>query len=151
MRNKGFTLIELMIVVSMIGLIASFSLSLYSSLNTGRNKQKGADDLAVMLNQARSYSLSQVNKCSSGSLSNYEVRTNNPTNACFSLIQNCTNPASSVTLDSNCLASGITFGSNQTFRFPVQGGAIPATSVTVTGLGGSITVSVDANGIITTQ
>lgn len=44
-RRSGFTLIELMVVILVIGILASITFGLFKAANNGRNKSKSRGDI----------------------------------------------------------------------------------------------------------
>ncbi len=61
MKTKGFTLVELVIIISILVLIIGFSASSFSLLNKSQALNKSADFVATVLRQARSLTLSSKN------------------------------------------------------------------------------------------
>ncbi len=61
MKNKGFTLIELVIIICILVLIIGFSASSFNLLNKSQALNKSVDFVATVLRQARSLTLSSKN------------------------------------------------------------------------------------------
>lgn len=61
MKNKGFTLVELVIIISILVLIIGFSASSFNLLNKSQALNKSADFVGTVLRQARSQTLSSKN------------------------------------------------------------------------------------------
>lgn len=58
-RNKGFTLIEIMVVITIIGLFAAVALPAMSEMMAGSKTRSLADSIASGLNKARSEALAR--------------------------------------------------------------------------------------------
>lgn len=70
MNQKGFTLVELIVVFSIIAVISAMSFTAYVSFSRQQILLDTADNIKTMLYTARSQSISQANKpnqCNSGS------------------------------------------------------------------------------------
>ena len=137
--SLGFTLVETLIVLAIIGLLSGIALSLYAGLNQSRGLQKGHDDLAQMLAQAKSYAQSQVTVCSGSTpyLYGYSVIPNTSTN-CYSLNQICATDTKGsgqapFVISTSCLPSTVVFssGAQSTIVFPIQNGAITSGSLKI--------------------
>lgn len=157
MRNKGFTLIELMVVTGILVVIGSIALSLYSGLALNRTLQSGTDNVVTVLNQAKSYSQSQVksDNCG-GKLVSYSVVV--VTNSkCFSLNEICSSDAANkAAIRTECLSTNVSFGNNATITFPIQNQPVtcslnPCTILVNGQLNASKSITVDSEGVITTQ
>lgn len=153
MMQKGFTLVELVVVVAIIAILSAISLSLYSGLALNRSLQVGSDEVVTVLAQAKSYSLSQVNSSAcSGSLVSYSVDISSGSK-CYSLYEDC---STSNVLRTECLSGTLSFGGNARVTFPIQNGVVTCTaspcSITINGsLGAHKNITVDSKGIIIAQ
>ncbi len=125
MKQKGFTLIELMIVISVTAVLGTLGIAGFTSYNKIQTLQSAANDVTTILNLARSRALSQVklgSTCKTQTLEGYgtEIFSNNS----YSLKIYCPRPTSEV-LDKKTLPQGITFKSSPTtFFFPVLTGGV---------------------------
>ena len=125
MRQKGFTLIELMIVISVTAVLGTLGIAGFVNYNRVQAVQSAANDLATILNLARSRALSQVKlgaTCKTKTLEGYGVETSS--NNSYSLKIYCSRPTNEE-LDRKTLPRGITFKSSpRTFFFPVLTGGV---------------------------
>jgi len=125
MRQKGFTLIELMVVISVTAVLGTLGIAGFVNYNRVQAVQVSANDLATILNLARSRALSQVKlgaTCKTQTLEGYSVETFS--NNSYSLKIYCPRPVSQE-LDKKTLPQGITFKSSPTtFFFPVLTGGV---------------------------
>ena len=73
--QRGFTLIEILIVFTIIGVLTSLGIAAYASYNSLQVVQTSASDVGNMLTTARSRALSQVkpSTCGTNVLSGYQV------------------------------------------------------------------------------
>jgi prepilin-type N-terminal cleavage/methylation domain-containing protein len=54
-RRAGFTLVELLVVIAVIGILATITFGLFKSANTGRNKSKSKGEIQAISMAAQSY------------------------------------------------------------------------------------------------
>lgn len=89
--SQGFTLIELMVALSVTSVLGILSIAGFTSYNQTQILQSATDDVVSMLNLAKSRALSQVNseKCTAGALSGYRVEIAVPKN--YRLYLRCVN------------------------------------------------------------
>src|SRR5882672_1504998 len=77
MKNNGFTLIEILVVFSFIGILTTLGVASYASYNGTQSVHSATNDVVTLLQSAKSRSISQVipssNSCVVNSLSGYEV------------------------------------------------------------------------------
>ncbi len=133
--SRGFTLIELMVVLSIIAVLGTLGIAGFTAYNKVQILQTSANDLAATLNLARSRALSQVKigtNCSNqnNSLDSYEVQTTSVTNS-YSLVIHCSNGLSSFfdVIYSKSLPANISFDvstSPISYLFPVLKGGVTA-------------------------
>lgn len=72
--DAGFTMIELLVVFSIIAIISSVGLAGFSSFSKEQTMKTTVDDIRAMLHSARSYTYSQLNSCgNSQQFSGYQV------------------------------------------------------------------------------
>lgn len=67
-ESKGFTLIEIVIVFSIMAIISSVGLASFSNFSKSQNLNKATLDLSTMINKAKSLTISQA--LSNGSVQN---------------------------------------------------------------------------------
>lgn len=92
----GFTLIEIIVTIAIIGIISSIGASSFVSYNQRQTVKRAAEDVASLLLVARSNALSQVKPniapCGPGSvqpLNGYKVKFNSPAANDYSLVAVC--------------------------------------------------------------
>ncbi len=77
MKNKGFTLIELIVVFTIIGLLSSISIQSFIDYNRKQKLDATANTLTTVLTTARSRAQSQVkpsgSPCSTNALDGYRI------------------------------------------------------------------------------
>jgi Tfp pilus assembly protein FimT len=147
--QKGFTIIEILIVFTFIAVLTVLGIAAYSSYTSTQQVQSGAADVATMLNTAKNQSLSQVipTSCGVTPVTGYRVDiTVGGGQFVFSAI--CGLPQ---TVTTSNLPPRVTFaaGSTASVFFPISTG-MPTTgaSITVTGYGKSKVISVSQTGAI---
>lgn len=70
----GFTIIELLVVFSIIAITSAVGIAGFSSFSKEQTLKSTVEDIRTMLNAARSYTYSQLNTCGSGKkFSGYKV------------------------------------------------------------------------------
>jgi prepilin-type N-terminal cleavage/methylation domain-containing protein len=76
-RNKGFTIVELLIVIVVIGILAALVITTYSGIQAkGRNSQRSAD-VSAIVTQLEAYKSDNGNYPSLGNLNSQAWRTAN--------------------------------------------------------------------------
>lgn len=160
--RKGFTLIELMVVLSITSVLGILGIAGFTTYNQVQTLQSSANDLVTTLNLARSRALSQVKlgeNCSlaSNTLDSYEVAITIPTPS-YSLKVNCHNGSSfSNQIYSKSLPDGVSFKNDPdtkptTFTFPVLvGGVQNAGQITLSAYQRDKTIAINSLGGINIQ
>lgn len=130
MRQKGFTLIELMVVLSIAAVLGTLGIAGFNNYNKVQVLQSSANEVVTMLNLAKSRAQSQVKSgsaCDSASktLKGYSVDISK-TNGSYSLISHCFVGMSELTdtLEAKKLPANLIFDVNISFFFPVQAGGV---------------------------
>lgn len=72
-KQAGFTLVELIVVFSIMVLISSLGLAGFVNFSREQTLKSTAQDIKSMLISARAYSLSQLNSCGNHQFSGYSV------------------------------------------------------------------------------
>ena len=156
---QGFTLLELVIVMAVIGILASLGVVSFVKYSNSQALSAAASDLANTLNVAKARSLSQVKPSACNSIDGYEVR------ICGLLGSTCISPSVSFELDVKCggsvvapsittkkLPTDINFDvttTSKSFFFPVlTGGVIGSGTVVLSGYGRTKNVTVSLSGDI---
>lgn len=162
--NLGFTLIELIIVFSVLAILSIVGIVAFTSYSRKQTLNAAAGDLSVMFNLAKSRAYSQIKpanaSCSSNALEGYEIRICGGTPSCISpgatyeLNVKCGGytPVNQVTIPSS---TNLTFtsGSNPavySFFFPVlKGGVVGSGDIKISNnLNEFKTVTIDSSGNI---
>jgi prepilin-type N-terminal cleavage/methylation domain-containing protein len=103
-RNQGFTIVELLIVIVVIGILAALVITTYSGIQAkGRDSQRSAD-VAAVVTQLEAYKSDNGNYPSLGNLNSQAWRTANLKSLDGEALvdpQNTCNPATAT----NCLAA----------------------------------------------
>ncbi len=154
-KSEGFTLLELIIVFSVISILSTIGIVSFVNYSRAQSLQTAAASLASTLNLAKSSASSQVkpNQCSNEALSGYRVDILSDTTYSLSAVCLGTYLIQTITLPDNGnikfnLASGQT---TTTFVFfpvitsGVQGGG----NIVLTGHDQTKTITVNPQGIIT--
>lgn len=152
MRKNGFTLIELIVVVALIGIMTAIGSNTFLSYSRTQKLQTAANDLVTIFNVAKSNSLSQVKNptlcLATDVLSGYRVVISNST--CYSLYAVC---GGDKVVSSKFLPGGITIssGTPTSFFFPILTGGVSGSGGTtaIAGYGQTRCVKVDSAGLIT--
>lgn len=147
--EKAFTLVELLIVVSIIGTLTAMGLASYSSYNAGQIVKSSETNVATMLNAANSEAISQVvpSSCGTNVLTGYQVDITVGGQQ-YTLSAMCGTKQVAAT---NKLPAQLSFasGSTPSIFFNVSSGIIANTAtVNVTGYGVTKTVTVSTTGIV---
>lgn len=154
MIKNGFTLIELIIVIAVIGVLSAIGSVGFVDYSNTAKLNAAANELATVLNVAKSNSLSQLKDeavCLGTELNGYKVIIINPNR--YRLLVRCGNADKLPPIAEKTLPLNITFTNvvPSIILFPVlRTGAVisgPGT-ITISGFGKTKTVTVDTAGNI---
>jgi len=154
MKQKGFTLIELLVVMTITIILGTLTIARFDNYKQVQVLQTSTNEVATMLNEAKSRAQSQVKLSSCGAsktLSGYEVDISS-TNETYKLISLCS--GSLTTLETKTLPKNVIFKntSSTSFFFPVLSGGVQAAgSVTISSSGKIKTITVNTLGGIRVQ
>lgn len=158
-KNTGFTLIELMVVLALIGLLSVGAIASFTNFSHSQTFQSSVNDFIAAVNFARSSAASQVKPNTStvsckanSSLVNYQVTVNTVNS--YQVVAACN--------DGNVTVSSYTFpNSNITFSagdvnkkiifLLLTGGVSGANQVTINGYSQTRIVNIDSIGKVTVQ
>jgi len=148
MRQKGFTLIELMIVISITAILGALGIAGFSSYSQAQVLQTSTNEVTTMLNLAKSRSQSQIklgSACDSDLkiLKGYSVDISGNsyalTSHCLIGLSELTSIIQSKTLPRNVSFTSSTFPS---FFFPVRRGGVETPGQIVISSGGKTKIIV---------
>lgn len=151
-KGKGFTLIELIVVFSLIGILTSLGIASYAGYNSSQIVQSNASNLVTQLNSAKSLSISQVipTSCGTNYVTGYQVDVT-PNGKQYTVSAMC---GSKQVVSTYNLPTPLTFGSGSTSTvfFAISTGIVASTAtITVTGYGKTKTVTVTPTGSVSIQ
>jgi type II secretory pathway pseudopilin PulG len=153
MRNKGFTLIELIFVFSIIALLTISGIAAFTGFNKTQVFQAAVDDVGAMLNTAKSRSLSQLkpDQCLTSTLQGYQVLITIPSGD-YELDVVC--GGNTYMIEKKKLPSGVTFvnGSVKQTVFAVSSGTVSSPgTITINGNNSNKMITIDATGNISVR
>lgn len=164
--NSGFTLIELVIVFSILAIVSTVGIAAFVNYTNSQKLRNTTLDIKTLLQQARSQSSSQINTCANGTaFQGYVVQVCCATGAakCFAdcAIGNdveldilCSGTYTTVQNSGRQLPSGVTIDSvgttNGSYQFiPITGGVMQSGAIVLDGTSNSKqTITVTNAGII---
>lgn len=146
-NQKGFSLIELVVVIGVIGILTAVSLASFSTYSDTRSFESGISDVVTTMQTAKSRSLSQVkpDSCVGLTFQGYRIRINIAAST-YQLLVVCGGNTSLV--EQKKLPSNVTFASGSTIDTTFVTGATNPSSITINGFGKSKTISVSVTGTI---
>ena len=149
-EQSGFTLIELVVVFTIIGIMTALGIASFSSFNGSQSVQVGASDVSNMISTAKSRSISQVKppQCVGKTLNGYQVNVT-ALGPAYTLSVIC--GGTTYVIDTKDLPFQVTFanGSTASVLFAVSTGSVSApATITVSGYGRTKVISVSTTGNI---
>ena len=152
--QKGFTLIELMVVLSITAVLGTLGIAGFTTYNQIQTLQSATSNVATILNLAKSRAQSQVKLtplCSSSeTLVGYKVEILAPKN--YTLYLRCSGVDRQVVEEAKILPSDLSFNANTSFFYPIQTGGVQTPGqITIEGYGRSKTIRVNSLGGVSVQ
>lgn len=150
-KSRGFTLIELMVAISITAVLGTLGIAGFINYNKVQVLQTSASEVVTMLNLAKSRAQSQIKPSSlcpePNNLNGYTVVIDAP--LIYRLELNCSDGSHPVIEEQNKeLPTSLNFNSDISFFFPVQTGVVQASGpLTISDSGGKTkTISVNSLG-----
>lgn len=156
--GAGFTLIELMVVISITAVLGTLGIAGYVNFNRTQVLQAASNEVVTILNLAKSRAQSQIKPpalCSSSqTLDGYEVKITQPKD--YALYLRCSGSSKQVDEWVRELPNDISFDASQTFFFPIQTGGVQASGsgpwrIIISGYGRSKTITINPLGGVRIQ
>lgn len=154
LRQKGFTLIELMVVLSVMAILGTLGIAGFTTYNQVQILQSATSDVVSVLNLAKSRAQSQIKPsslCPAGTLTGYSVIIAG--NKKYTLHLRCSSTGDiKISEQDKILPQGLSFDSNPSFFFPIQTGGVQAAGqIVILGFGRSKTIIVNSLGGVSSQ
>lgn len=147
MRQKGFTLIELMVVLSVTAVLGTLGIAGFVIYNQVQVLQSATSDVVTVLNLAKSRAQSQIKPSGCiGGLNGYKVVITTPRT--YTLYARC-----SISLDvkieeqNKLLPASLSFELSKSFFFPIQTGGVEEDGqIVILGYGREKTITINSFG-----
>lgn len=150
-KNSGYTVIELLVVFSIIAVMAIVSIASFNSFNDSKINDSAVSDVAMLLNTAKSRAISQVkpSDCLNKTLIGYKVVITKPDQySMFVLCDNITYPVGTTQF----LPKNVIFTNNPSAVFNVSTGILDQpVSINMTGNGINKQININSTGIVSVQ
>ena len=134
MRKRGFTLIELMVVISIIALLVGLSIAGYSNFNKTQTLQAAAKDLKNNLRLAQNKALAQEKPTTCTCLSGYQVMIG-PSSYQMQAFCGLDPKAPCGPTQTFSVPTSVTLSPSLTVYFYVLGGGAEPATITLSGFG----------------
>lgn len=148
MRQKGFTLIELMVVLSVTAVLGTLGIAGFVIYNQIQVLQSATSDVVTVLNLAKSRAQSQIKPSDCiGNLNGYVVQISVPRS--YALKIRCSGSVQDKLIgEENKLPEALTFGAEKSFFFPVHVGGVQTddSDIVISGYNLTKTISVNSFG-----
>jgi prepilin-type N-terminal cleavage/methylation domain-containing protein len=154
--QRGFTLIELLIVISILSILSIMGITSYVNFSRSQAINNAAQDVALLLQQGRSYTASQVKQkqgtcTANGPFKGYRIHITFPdTYQLQELCNTVSNVGKPHVLPENIIFAGDDLQQDITFQ-PLTGGVMGPATLRITGYGLTKIVTIDQSGRIGIQ
>ncbi len=149
-KNRGITIFEILVSIAIIGILGSFSISVFSGLANTISLDKDTSNIASYIDKARSESINSVNSLEHGVLFATKKVTVFKTTA-----YSVSNEESSYAVSgkSNITAITLTGGATSLYFNKLTGSASKTGTITVTSANGTKTktITIYATGVVDIQ
>lgn len=154
MRQKGFTLIELMVVLSVTAVLGTLGIAGFVIYNQIQVLQSATSDVVTVLNLAKSRAQSQIKfsaLCDSTKiLDGYNVKISAQKNYILQL--RCSGNDVDVEEEPKTLPGELRFDTDKSFFFPIQTGGVQTSGqIVISGYGKEKTIMVNPFGGVSTE
>lgn len=155
-RSNGFTMIELIVVFSVMAVLSTVGIASFASFSRAQVLQQAANDLVNVLNTAKTRAASQIKpsilQCNNGILESYKVVINDPSANKYTLYAVCS--GSSVGAMTTTLPLNVSFNSAAvtSIIYPVlTGGVNGAGNIVLSSYSLTKTINISSVGNISVQ